>query len=171
MIKKIFYFLYYTIIMHLPHSRYFSLINKFRVFYVCNFLCIMKKSRLSRFQNNIYIGGPGAVSIGNDCQINEYAFLQGAIIGDNVMIAPYVALIANKKDVASTEKPMSLAKKNKGLKVIIENDVWIGRNAIVMPGIKIGKGSIIGAGSVVTKDVEPMSVMGGVPAKLIKKRK
>tara|TARA_B100000963_G_scaffold96486_3_gene83302 strand:+ start:11535 stop:11930 length:396 start_codon:yes stop_codon:yes gene_type:complete len=131
----------------------------------------MKKSRLSRFQNNIYIGGPGAVSIGNNCQINEYAFLQGAIIGDNVMIAPYVALIANKKDVASTEKPMSLAKKNKGLKVIIENDVWIGRNAIVMPGIKIGKGSIIGAGSVVTKDVEPMSVMGGVPAKLIKKRK
>ena len=52
-----------------------------------------------------------------------------------------------------------------------EDDVWLGRNAIVMPGIKIGRGSIIGAGSVVTKDVEPFSVMGGVPATLIKKRK
>ena len=56
------------------------------------------------------------------------------------------------------------------MKIIIEDDVWIGRNAIVMPGIKIGKGSIIGAGSVVTRNVESFSVVGGVPAKLIKKR-
>jgi len=66
---------------------------------------------------------------------------------------------------------MSTVDKEKGLQVIIEDDVWLGRNAIVMPGIKIGRGSIIGAGSVVTKDVEPFSVMGGVPATLIKKRK
>ena len=45
----------------------------------------------------MYLGSPGAVSIGKDCQINEYAFLQGAIIGNNVMIAPYVAFIANKR--------------------------------------------------------------------------
>ena len=87
------------------------------------------------------------------------------------MIAPYVALIANKKDVNSTDILMSTVEKEKGLKIIIEDDVWIGRNAIVMPGVRIGKGSIIGAGSVVTKDVEPLSVMGGVPATLIKKRK
>jgi maltose O-acetyltransferase len=86
------------------------------------------------------------------------------------MIAPYVALIANKKEVNTTDVLMSTVKKEKGKKVIIEDDVWIGRNAIIMPGIRIGKGSIIGAGSVVTKDVEPFSVVGGVPAKLIKKR-
>jgi maltose O-acetyltransferase len=49
--------------------------------------------------------------------------------------------------------------------------VWIGRNAIIMPGVRIGKGSIVGAGAVVTRDVEPYSIVGGVPAKLIRKRK
>ena len=170
MIKKIFYIFYYAVIMHLPHSRYIKLMNWIRTFYVCNLLGIMKRSKSARFQNNIYIGAPSAVSIGKDCQINEYVFIQGAIIGDNVMIAPYVALIANKKEVNTTDILMSTVEKEKGLKVIIEDDVWIGRNAIVMPGVKIGRGSIIGAGSVVTKNVESMSVMGGVPAKLIKKR-
>ncbi|HOO26508.1 MAG TPA: DapH/DapD/GlmU-related protein [Clostridiales bacterium] len=56
-------------------------------------------------------------------------------------------------------------------KITIEDNVWIGANAVITPGITIGTGSIIGAGAVVTKDVEPYSVMGGVPAKLIRKRK
>lgn len=53
---------------------------------------------------------------------------------------------------------------------IIGNDVWLGRNCIIMPGVKIGNGAIIGAHSVVTKDVEPYSVVGGNPARFIKKR-
>ena len=170
MIKKIFYVLYYALIMHLPHSRYLKIMNTIRILYLIHFMKIMKKSKNSFLENNVYLGSPGAVSIGKDCQINEYAFLQGAIIGNNVMIAPYVALIANKKEVNTTDVLMSTVKKEKGLKVIIEDDVWIGRSAIIMPGIKIGKGSIVGAGSVVTKDVEPFSVVGGVPSKLIKKR-
>jgi maltose O-acetyltransferase len=55
--------------------------------------------------------------------------------------------------------------------VIIEDDVWIGARVIILPGVKIGKGSIVGAGAVVTKDVEPYSIVAGVPAKLIRKRK
>ena len=53
---------------------------------------------------------------------------------------------------------------------IIGNDVWIGRESIIMPGVKIGDGAIIAAYSVVTKDVEPYSLVGGNPAKFIKKR-
>ena len=53
---------------------------------------------------------------------------------------------------------------------IIGNDVWIGRESVIMPGVKIGDGAIIGAYSVVTKDVPPYSVAGGNPAKFIKKR-
>ena len=172
MINRLFYAFYYAVIMHLPNSRYVSLSNKIRVFYVSNVLRIMKVSSESRLQNNVYIGGPGAVQIGRNCQINEHAFLQGAIIGDNVMIAPHVALIANRKEIGEIDDgPMSAAEKDRGVKVIIEDDVWLGRNVIVMPGVIIGQGTIIGAGSVVTKDVEPYSVMGGVPATLIKKRK
>ena len=55
-------------------------------------------------------------------------------------------------------------------KVLIGNDVWIGHNAIVMPGVSVGNGAVIGAGAVVTKDVEPYSIVAGVPAKMIKMR-
>lgn len=54
--------------------------------------------------------------------------------------------------------------------IVIGNDVWIGRESIIMPGVKIGDGAIIAAYSVVTKDVEPYSVVGGNPASFIKKR-
>ena len=62
------------------------------------------------------------------------------------------------------------ADEDKKYLVIIGNDVWIGNNVIIMDGIKIGDGAIIGTSAIVTKDVEPYSVMGGVPAKLIRKR-
>ena len=55
--------------------------------------------------------------------------------------------------------------------IIIENDVWIGANVVITKDVKVGAHSIIGAGSVVTSDVEPYSVFAGVPAKLIKKRR
>ncbi len=55
-------------------------------------------------------------------------------------------------------------------KVVIKNDVWIGANSVIMPGVTIGNGAIIGAGSVVTKDVPDYAIVGGVPAKLIKYR-
>ena len=54
--------------------------------------------------------------------------------------------------------------------IVIGNDVWIGRESVIMPGVKIGDGAIIAAYSIVTKDVEPYSVVGGNPAKFIKKR-
>lgn len=54
--------------------------------------------------------------------------------------------------------------------VILEEDVWVGSNVVILSGVTIGRGSIIAAGSIVTKDVEPYSIVGGVPAKLIKKR-
>lgn len=54
--------------------------------------------------------------------------------------------------------------------IVIGNDVWVGRESIIMPGVKIGDGAIIAAYSVVTKDVEPYSVVGGNPARFIKKR-
>jgi len=54
--------------------------------------------------------------------------------------------------------------------VVIEDDVWIGTNAIILPGRRLGKGSIIAAGAVVTRDVEPYAIVGGNPARLIKRR-
>lgn len=62
------------------------------------------------------------------------------------------------------------AKNDINIPAIIENDVWIGSNAIIMQGIRVGNGSVVAAGAVVTKDVPPYTIVGGVPAKIIRKR-
>lgn len=62
------------------------------------------------------------------------------------------------------------AANSKQFEVVIGNDVWIGSHVLLMPGVTIGDGAVIAAGSVVTKDVQPYSVVGGVPAKVLKKR-
>ncbi|MBI1287882.1 MAG: acyltransferase [Flavobacteriales bacterium] len=169
--KKVLYMLYYLVVDKLPNSRYLSLTRKFRVFYTKNILGVSKGGSNAYFEENVYIGSPGKVLIGIDCQINENVFIQSAEIGDHVMIAPGVAIISTSHDYQRVDIPMALQGKLQERKVIVENDVWIGRNAIIMPGLKIGRGSIIGAGAVVTKNVEPFSVVGGVPAKTIRTRR
>ena len=87
------------------------------------------------------------------------------------MIAPEVMILNFGHLTTRTDEPMI----HQGIRIypqtIIEDDVWVGARTIVMPGIRLGQGSIIAAGSVVTKDVAPYSVVGGNPAKFIKSRK
>lgn len=171
MLNKIKYIIYYSIIQHLPHSRYLSLFNKIRCWYVCNILKLMKNHKNNFFEHNIYIGFKNSVTIGQYCHINENVFIQSAIIGSHVMIAPNVSILKSSHNFKFTDIPMIKQGESEGLAPIICDDVWIGRNAVILPGIKIGKGSIIGAGAIVTKNVEEYSIVGGVPAKLIKKRR
>jgi acetyltransferase-like isoleucine patch superfamily enzyme len=96
-------------------------------------------------------------------------------IGKYVMTAPEVVFITGGHRFDLIGKNMidvSLEEKSKSddVDIIIQDDVWIGTRAMILKGVTIGRGSIIAAGAVVTKDVEPYSIVGGVPAKLIKKR-
>jgi acetyltransferase-like isoleucine patch superfamily enzyme len=100
-------------------------------------------------------------------------------IGDNVQIAWGVIIFDhNSHSLNYMERRTDLPNSINGLKtwedvlikeVIIEDDVWIGANVIVLKGVTIGNGSIVGAGSVVTKDIPPMVVVAGNPAKIIKR--
>lgn len=171
MMHKIKLIVYYLIITKLPNSRYGNIFRKIRNWYVCDILKIMQKDDGNFFEENVYIGNAKNISIGKHCHINENVFIQGATIGNFVMIAPNVAILNGTHKFDRVDVPMIMQGEEKELNPIIEDDVWIGRNAAVMPNIRIGRGSIIGAGAVVTKDVEPFSIMGGVPAKLIKKRR
>lgn len=121
------------------------------------------------------------ISIGNNFSIGRYSQIEcDAIIGNNVLFANHVALVGRyDHHYLQIGIPIRLASKIsdpdynwKGLdsKVIIEDDVWVGYAAIILSGVKIGKGSIIAAGSVVTKDVKPYSVVGGNPAVFINYR-
>ena len=169
--KKLKLLFYYLLISELPHSRLLSLSNNFRYWYLSNILKILDKSPDNYFEPNVYFGNGEKVTIGAHSHINENVFIQGAKIGSFVMIAPNVAILSKSHQFSRTDMPMILQGESQEHIPIIENDVWIGRNAIIMPGVHIGIGSIIAAGAVVTKNVAPYSIVGGVPASLIRMRK
>lgn len=170
MIYKLKIAVYYTVISKLPHSNFSNTFNKVRVWYLEKVLKILKPDSRNKFQNNIYISNGRDITIGACCQINESVFIQSAKIGDFVMIAPHVAILSATHNTANCSIPMILQGATPNTPPIIENDVWIGRNAVIMPGVRIGTGSIVGAGAIVTKNVAPYTVVGGVPAREIKKR-
>lgn len=114
------------------------------------------------------------ISIGNNCKILDYAFFDG-VGGINIkncnVIAPECMILTSNHNYDETK--IDLLPFNNQLirkEVNIEEYCWIGRRVMIMPGVRIGKGSIVAAGSVVTKDVPAYSVVGGNPAKLIKTR-
>jgi len=94
-----------------------------------------------------------------------------AVVGNNVSIAPNVTLVCNSSannGVEINTIPYVKDKLTKSAQISIEDDVWIGANVTILPGVKIGKCSVIGAGSVVNQDVEPYSIYAGAPAKKIR---
>ena len=124
---------------------------------------------------------PHQIVIGSNTYIGKYCTVQAdAEIGNDVLIANNVGLIGRYDHdfhiVGKTIKESPRIGEGdycfKGLnrKIIIENDVWIGFGSIVMTGVVIGRGSIVASGSVVTHDVAPYSIVGGVPAKKIGNR-
>lgn len=119
------------------------------------------------------------ICVGNDVSINFGAtFLTTRakiIIGNHVMFGPNVTIVTGDHRTDIKGRPMSMItdeEKNpeNDLDVVFKGDNWIGAGAIILKGVTIGEGSIIAAGSVVTKDVEPFSIVWGVPARIIKYR-
>lgn len=121
--------------------------------------------------STIHIGAnffyPAGITIGEDTVIGDHVFLDGRAplkIGNHVAIASQVLIYNAQHNV---EDPHFTAVE---APVVIDDYVFIGPRAIILPGIKIGRGAIVAAGAVVTKDVSPFSIVGGVPAKLIRER-
>ena len=110
---------------------------------------------------------PWNITIGNNSIINNNIFLDARrkiIIGNNVSISSYSKIYTLEHNIDS---PTFEAQ---GGPVIINDWVFIGSSAIILPGLTLGEGAVVAAGAVVTKDVEPWTVVGGVPAKFIKNR-
>lgn len=115
---------------------------------------------------------PYKIEIGSFTGINHHAEIGGHYglkIGSYVMIGPYSQIITANHQYSDWRIPMKY-QGTIGGPIVIDDDVWIGSFVMILPNIKIGRGTIIGAHSVVTHDVEPYSIVGGVPAKLIKYR-
>lgn len=122
--------------------------------------------------SKIHVGArffePRNIKIGDDSLVGEFSFLDGRAaltIGNHVDIASQVLIYNSEHDIDSEDfrainEP-----------VTIEDYAFIGPRAIILPGVKIGKGAVVAAGAVVTKDVEPFKIVGGVPAREISERK
>lgn len=123
--------------------------------------------------SNVYGGDIGeGLKVGNNSNIGPYAYIgcSGYIeIGNNVMMGPRVGIYAENHVFSRTDIPM----KEQGVErrfVKIEDDVWIASNSVILAGVTIGRGSVVAAGSVVTRDVPPYSVVAGSPAVIIRNR-
>lgn len=112
------------------------------------------------------------LKVGNDVDFARgvQVYSDGGIeIGDRVLIGFNTIIISvNHKIPKSTSPIFSAGYENK--KIIINEDVWIGCNCTILPGVCIGQGAVVAAGSVVTKNISPYSIVGGVPAKELKSR-
>ena len=142
--------------------------------FLCKFI-FRKCGKNVNVERMAFFGSGKNIELGSNSGIGIRAQIFGTeegeiIIGDNVMMAPDVVILAAEHNHSDVNTPMI----QQGMyfsKVVIEDDVWIGIRSIILSGVTIGKGAIVGAGAVVTKDVPPYSIVVGVPAKVIKIRK
>lgn len=110
------------------------------------------------------------IRIGKDCLIGEYSVIRGqggVWLGDRVYTSPFTQILAVNHVFRNPEEPFIY----QGITaegIIIEDDVWLGAGCVITDGVKIGKGSVVAAGSVVTHDVPAHTLVGGVPAKIIR---
>ena len=169
-ISKINLILYYSICSKLPNSSFplGQIYNKIRISTINN---IIKIGKGCKIQRNVYFGNGKGVEIGNHCQINDNVRLDNIKIGNNIMIARDCIFLGKMHEHNDINMPMNIQGAKISFPTILEDDIWIGARVIVMPGIKISKGCIIGAGAVLTKDTVEYGIYGGIPAKLIKFRK
>lgn len=120
--------------------------------------------------DNVLVTGHENIFIGDRVTVNDGAILQSCeganiVIGNSVVISYGVKIITGGLIIGEDGVPRE---KHAALPISIEDLVWIGADALILPGVKLGAGAVVAAGSVVTKSVKPYSLVGGVPARVIK---
>ena len=166
--EKVWYILYSVFAKNLPYSRRGKIFKKVRYFFA--------KKIVKKIGKNVNIE-TGAIlnpnieiddnsSIGVKCEV-----IGKATIGKNVMMGPEVILYAQNHNFKDRNKNIMEQGYDIEKGVIIEDDVWIGRRVIILPGVKVSRGTVIGAGAIVTKTFPEYSVIAGNPAKVIGERK
>lgn len=151
----------------LPQSTYCAPAKYLRAFFAHR-ICANAGKRLN-IERGATFGSK--VSIGDNSGIGVNCELHGEVnIGNNVLMAPECIFYTVNHEFSKVDVPIGTQGDSNMEPINVGNDVWFGRRVMVMPGVSIGDHSIVAAGSVVTRDVPPYSIVGGAPARVIKKR-
>ncbi len=170
-VHAICYALYYGFARHLPSSAV-----PYRLFArpLRGLLCRgMFKScgKKVNIEHGAFFASGRELELGDNSGLGLDCRVTGPVsIGRDVMMGPNVMIVTQNHETADTSIPMRLQTAPK-FKVTIGDDVWIGANVLILPGVTVGSGAILAAGAVVTKDVPPYAVVGGNPARVLKMRK
>ena len=162
--------IYHFFAKHLSDSdsRFFGTISK-KIRGFCFNGITKSNSRNINIQKNASFAKD--IKLGDNSGIGRNSIVSNkTTIGNNVMMGPEVLIYTRNHEFNDINVPMCEQGFQEFKPVVIEDYVWIGARVIILPGVKIGHGSILGAGAVITKDVEPYSIMGGNPAKKINSR-
>lgn len=167
-----FLLLYYSFATHLPNS-YTPIIGKianwFRI--LCVKRIFLKCGKINTFNRKVNFGMGRKVQIGDYSGVGANVDMpHDIIIGNHVMLGRQTHIFAANHTFDRTDIPINEQKEVHRKQTIIEDDCWIGMRVIILPGKTIRKGTIIGAGAIVTKNFDEYSIIGGNPAKLIRKR-
>jgi maltose O-acetyltransferase len=123
----------------------------------------------STLEQPLVLNGPDKITIGQDSTLNAFVHIWGnggVTIGDRVLVASHTAITSVTHDYTADQVFGTVALKP----VVIEDDAWIGSGAVIMPGVTLGRGCVVGAAAVVTRDVPPYAIVTGIPARVTKYR-
>lgn len=173
-VRSFFLLCYYGFAQYLPDS-YSPIVgrisNAIRIF-CCRHIFKYCGKKVSNINRRTFFGKGDEVEIGDYSSIGANCTLHPKVkIGKYVMMGPEVYMVGNNHITSDADKPMCFQGKEENRPIVIEDDCWIGARVMIMAGKRIGHGSILAGGSVITKDFDEYSIVGGNPAKLIKKRK
>lgn len=122
-----------------------------------------------RLYEGVTLWYPYRISIGDHVSLNEWVYIGGyggVRIGDGVRIGHRTTILSSSHRYQDRQR-FIYQQGVIGTMTVVDDDVWIGCSVVILPGVRIGKGSIVAAGAVVTKDVPPYTIVAGVPAKQI----
>jgi len=171
MARTLFLLLYYGFAEHLPvsYNPFIGKSSKKARYFCCKHL-FAKCGKNVNVEHGADFESGKNIEIGDNSGLGIDSKIGMATIGDNVMMGPNVLIISKNHKYSDLDKPMLAQGGEEHKRVFIGDDCWIGSRVIILPGRRIGKGAVVGAGAVVTRDVPDFAVVGGNPARIIKYR-
>jgi maltose O-acetyltransferase len=168
--KKVMLLCYYFVASRLPDYG-FPGGNVFRrVRQTCGKSFLASAGEWINIESHVFVGDGRDIKLGKGSSLGNGSRVYGANIGTDVMVAPNCTFLKENHRFDDLSLPIRKQGYTEVSVPVVEDGAWIGERAIILPGRRIGRGAIVAAGAVVTKDVEAYAIVGGNPARVIGRR-